>query len=118
MVLDRRCQCARREIQRFGPVDFYMLIRSRRGANTLYGLSQPVGIFMDIFECHCLGADVASTQGVVSIASNIEHRVTLCLNHQTTHGLTKVTDAVVRLNNSVVHTVLTLSDGTVRGLGL
>jgi hypothetical protein len=25
---------------------------------------------------------------------------------------------VVRLNNSVVHTVLTLSDGTVRGLGL
>ena len=54
---------------------------------------------------------MASTEGVVSIASNINHRVAVCLNHQTTHGFTKVADAMVRLNSSVVHIVLTLSDG-------
>jgi hypothetical protein len=88
-----------------------MLIFARRGANTLHGLSQSVRIFMNIFERHRLGTDVASAQGVISITSNIDHCVTLCLNHQTTHGFTKMTDAMVRLYVRVGHTMLTLSNG-------
>ncbi len=47
-----------------------------------------------------------AAQGVILISANIDNRVVLRLDNETTHGLAQVTDTMMSLGRQFTHSVL------------
>ena len=57
--------------------------------------AQPVRVFMQVFQRHAFGADVASTEHVGVVAANADDLAVAHLDLQTAAGLAQGADAVV-----------------------
>ena len=64
---------------------------------------------MDILQRNRLGADVAATQRVIVVTTNINDLITLRADDQAAHGLAQMADPVMCLGDSVAHSCLALT---------
>ena len=64
---------------------------------------------MDILQRNRLGADVAATQRVIVVTTNINDLITLRADDQAAHGLAQMADPVMCLGDSVTHSCLALT---------
>jgi hypothetical protein len=60
---------------------------------------EPIGVFVNVFEGYSLGANVATAEGVIFVASNAGNLTIFEFDLKATHGFAKVAVAVVELRH-------------------
>src|SRR3546814_4013241 len=92
MLPGDRSQAMGNLVERFVPAHFHPLV-----ANALLRLTQPIRIFVQILQRHCLRADVAARQGIRIVAAD-RHDVSVAhAELKAANGLAQIAGAVMSL---------------------